>query len=192
MIPPLANRDWRAVARQRKGQQVYVPDGFGVSVGEDGTQGGLGTRDTINSGPQASGLVHRRQEEVETTVVESLEISSASTPAVELDEDERARQALLASVSGEATQETTVDVIPVLENNVSRPISETDAYRQDVITRPDSVSCPQFFLSLVKFLILHRLPLTIMNEFQYLSLVLLCSEEWGGKKGLLLVEEVED
>lgn len=88
-----------------------------------------------------SGLVISRREEVETTVAETVEViqeQSPTTEPVELDEDERARQALLASVNGETT-ETNVAAIPVLQNDFSGPLTETDAYRQDVLTRPDSV-----------------------------------------------------
>ncbi|GJJ09332.1 hypothetical protein Clacol_003554 [Clathrus columnatus] len=144
VIPPLANRDWRAVARLRKGQQSFIPDGMGVPVGEDGSQGGLGTHDTINSGPQASGLIIHHKEQVQSTVVETSEVVSTPSPAVELDEDERARQALLASVDNEATEGTVIDIIPVSRENNFSLISETDAYRQDVITRPDSASLEDY------------------------------------------------
>ncbi|QRV84008.1 pre-mRNA-splicing factor SPP2 [Ceratobasidium sp. AG-Ba] len=55
VILPQKNRDWRAesMARKRQAANGYVPDGARgkVATGKDGSQGGLGTRGTINDGP---------------------------------------------------------------------------------------------------------------------------------------------
>jgi hypothetical protein len=144
VIPALANRDWRAVARARK-QVVFIPDGMAIPAGRDGSQGGLGTRDTINSGPQATGLVIRKKLDTggaidEASVkAESVDVANETLEKSEEDEDERARRALLANVAGGSDERFTIDAIPISNNNLSTPVDETDAYKQDVLTRPESV-----------------------------------------------------
>ncbi|KAG1850200.1 DExH-box splicing factor binding site-domain-containing protein [Suillus subalutaceus] len=51
------NPDWREAAlKRRAGAARFIPDSAKASTGADGSVGGLGTRDTINSGPQLSGI----------------------------------------------------------------------------------------------------------------------------------------
>lgn len=57
VIPALKNRDWREQARKRR--SLFVPDAT-PSTGADGSVGGLGTRDSIDSGPQLAGIVQYR------------------------------------------------------------------------------------------------------------------------------------
>jgi hypothetical protein len=145
VIPALANRDWRAVSRLRK-QIKFIPDGAAVMTGSDGSQGGLGTRDSINSGPQTIGLVMRSKDGAREDIVgDSVktvcqESSAEMVERLEDNEDERARRALLASLAGGTEEEgMTIDAIPVSSNQYSSPANETDAYKQDVVTRPHSV-----------------------------------------------------
>jgi len=149
VIPALANRDWQAAARTRS-RPSYIPGGSDLITGQDGSQGGLGTRDTINSGPQATGLIRREQKSIvkvdaASPLVTSEEVSVEKLKQVE-SEDERARRALLADVAGGASEDSpaNIDIIPISANNATRPMSETDAYKQDVITRPDSASLQDY------------------------------------------------
>ncbi|KAF8592340.1 hypothetical protein K439DRAFT_1400067, partial [Ramaria rubella] len=148
VIPALANRDWRAVARIRK--QIFIPDGSATSRGKDGSQGGLGTRDSINSGPQVAGLVRRKQQESAAVSegivnVESQEVSLEEVlETAEENEDELARRALLATATGdEDGNGFIIDAIPVTSNNYA-PLDEIDAYKQDVVTRPDSATLADY------------------------------------------------
>ncbi|KAF8507394.1 DExH-box splicing factor binding site-domain-containing protein [Gautieria morchelliformis] len=154
VIPALANRDWRAVARIRK-QVVFIPDGVAVPTGRDGSQGGLGTRDSINSGPQAAGLVIRKKLDPAGAIGdgsvkdksvkdESVNVLNETLEKSEEDEDERARRALLANVAGGSDERFTIDAIPVSNNNFSTPVDETDAYKQDVVTRPESATLADY------------------------------------------------
>ncbi|KAI6044715.1 DExH-box splicing factor binding site-domain-containing protein [Pisolithus marmoratus] len=65
VIPSKPNPDWREAARRRRAaaqpnatrsRSIFVPDSARATTGADGSVGGLGTRDTINSGPQLVGL----------------------------------------------------------------------------------------------------------------------------------------
>ena len=71
----------------------------------------------------------------------SEDMTLESKENVEGSEDERARRALLAGVVGGDTIEDwmTIDAIPTADNNYGLPLDEADAYRQDVVTRPESV-----------------------------------------------------
>jgi len=141
VIPGLANRDWRAVARKR--QAIFVPESAKAATGKDGSVGGLGTRDTINSGPQLSGLVSkrqkldddetRRQNEDQLTVDTEGDTQMAKVgDKVELTEEERALRAILSGDNGDELPQ--IEPIPPPSR---LPMTETDAYREDVQTRPD-------------------------------------------------------
>ncbi|KAG1860064.1 hypothetical protein F4604DRAFT_1930376 [Suillus subluteus] len=57
VIPSKPNPDWREAAwKRRAGAARFIPDSAKASTGADGSVGGLGTRDTINSAPQPSGI----------------------------------------------------------------------------------------------------------------------------------------
>ena len=162
VIPALANRDWREVARKRKASEMFVPDGgrAAVATGADGSVGGLGTTDTINSGPQSVGLI-KSEKKMKMDVDEDIQSSNEGSdmePAElepEETEDEKARKALLAISRGERSDSGfTIDAIPLTSEGNGGPISETDAYRQDVVTRPDSVSMSQISPNYVLFVLI--------------------------------------
>lgn len=123
-----------------------------VLVGKDGSVGGLGTRDTINSGPQVAGLISKRskatQEEIEEEVkrdgedIEMAEETLATVKEASLTEDERALRALLAGDDSSTPVE--IDAIPLTASTFKAPATETDAYREDVLTRPDSASLDDY------------------------------------------------
>ncbi|PPQ98382.1 hypothetical protein CVT24_004061 [Panaeolus cyanescens] len=140
VIPALKNKDWREQARKRKGLQ-YVPPSAAATTGADGSVGGLGTRDTINSGPVLSGLqFHAKKSSVveETIEVRDEHGDVAMTEAEELTEDQRALQALLAEAGGELQHDgPVIDIIPT-------PVSEADALKQDVEELPDEATLDDY------------------------------------------------
>ncbi|KAI0318911.1 hypothetical protein OF83DRAFT_1275880 [Amylostereum chailletii] len=88
VIPALQNRDWRAIARARRGgaqRQHFVPDGARARTGADGSVGGLGTRDAINSGPQMQGLQVRKRVKLEPA---DMDVDGAPPAPPDDDEDE--------------------------------------------------------------------------------------------------------
>lgn len=147
VIPALQNKDWRELARKRK--SLYVPP-QSAATGKDGSVGGLGTRDSINSGPQLSGLQLNKRVKLE----EDAEYAR-STPPVDDDakaeqeevkkedetEDTRALRAILASAtSGDDPNEPHIDAIPL-----AAPVpSEDDVYKQDVVELPESASLEDY------------------------------------------------
>ncbi|KAI0716675.1 DExH-box splicing factor binding site-domain-containing protein [Earliella scabrosa] len=142
VIPALQNRDWRDLARKRK--QIYVPPSAAAATGADGSVGGLGTRDTINSGPQVSGLQVRKRVKVEPDEDTSMPDADAPPPPtvepkVEETEDQKALRAILASAaSGDdaGIDGPQIDIIPA--------VTEDDAYRQDVVELPDSATLEDY------------------------------------------------
>lgn len=135
VIPSKPNPDWREAARKRRaGAARFVPDSAKASTGADGSVGGLGTRDSINSGPQLSGIQFGNKEvkvdrsttstdEENNMIVEERE----KEEIVEETEDQKALRALLDGGMDSAPQ---IDSIPV-------PPSETEALQQDVADLPD-------------------------------------------------------
>ncbi|KAJ6558476.1 DExH-box splicing factor binding site-domain-containing protein [Mycena vulgaris] len=134
VIPALKNRDWRELARKRRGATQFVPESARAATGKDGSVGGLGVKDTINSGPLLSGLQVRqkvKKEEDDAEMVEDQEAEMVDVKAEEEEtEDQRALRAILASADGAQNTESMIDIIPT-------PISEEDAYKQDVDELPD-------------------------------------------------------
>ncbi|KAG2339166.1 hypothetical protein BDR05DRAFT_968262 [Suillus weaverae] len=135
VIPSKPNPDWREAARRRRaGVARFIPDSAKASTGADGSVGGLGTRDTINSGPQLSGIQFGNKEvKVDTITTRSTDEETNMTieehvnAIVEETEDQKALRALLTGDMDSAPQ---IDSIPV-------PPSETDALQQDVADLPD-------------------------------------------------------
>jgi hypothetical protein len=148
VIPALANRDWREVARKRKAGDIFVPEGARAKTGADGSVGGLGTRDAINSGPEVVGLI-KAEKRMKMDVDDDQSSNDGATddvPVKEETEDEKAMRALLARANGEDAGEggISIDVIPLTDNQSSRVLSETDAYKQDVVTRPDPATLEDY------------------------------------------------
>ncbi|KAG2124675.1 DExH-box splicing factor binding site-domain-containing protein [Suillus clintonianus] len=142
VIPSKPNPDWREAARKRRaGSARFVPDSAKASTGADGSVGGLGTRDTINSGPQLSGIQFGNKEVRVDTSTTSTDGETTMTvdehvkmEIVAETEDQKALRALLAGDMDSAPQ---IDTIPV-------PPSETDALQQDVASLPDVASADDY------------------------------------------------
>ena len=141
VIPALKNKDWRELARKRK--NIYLPPSAAAQTGADGSVGGLGTRDTINSGPQLSGLQQvRKKVKTEDDTMEVEEEVTAVTVVEgntkqEETEDQKAIRALISSAeNGDDNDGPRVDIIPAP--------SEDDAYRQDVQELPDSATLDDY------------------------------------------------
>lgn len=143
VIPALQNRDWRELARKRK--QMYVPPSAAATTGADGSVGGLGTRDTINSGPQMSGLQTRKRVKLEDTQDERMPDDGAAAPQLKKEmkeeetDDQRALRAILASAaSGDdaGIDGPRIDIIPA--------VTEGDAFKQDVVELPDEASLEDY------------------------------------------------
>ena len=139
VIPALKNRDWRALAKKRKTAQMYVPEsGRAAVTGTDGTVGGLGTRDSINSGPQAVGLqVKHKRATPEVDEVEMQEVEAEVKPQVQESEDQLALRALLASAAGEGDED-------FASRTAIIPVTEDEAFRQDIDELPEPATLDDY------------------------------------------------
>ncbi|KAI0754431.1 DExH-box splicing factor binding site-domain-containing protein, partial [Daedaleopsis nitida] len=144
VIPALKNKDWRELARKRK--QLYVPPSAAAATGADGSVGGLGTRDSINSGPQLSGLQVKKRVKLEDGEDVSMpdadvahEDANATESKVEETDDQKALRAILASAAAgddAGIDGPHIDVIPA--------VTEDDAYRQDVGELPEPATLDDY------------------------------------------------
>jgi hypothetical protein len=149
IIPAVKNKDWRAVARARNAPS-FVPNGGAQATGADGSVGGLGTRDQINSGPQTAGLTFRKRAKLALEGEDDNDSQSKpdsgvdSEPTEEPTEDQKALKALLSSADGEGNGEEEIAAIPLPKSGLSTPGSlaerEKAAYHRDVQELPDSAS----------------------------------------------------
>lgn len=141
VIPALKNKDWQELARKRRGAQHFAPASAQAPTGADGSVGGLGTRDFIGSGAVRSGLqIHKKEVKIESqdgTLVKKEVLEDVKMEEVKLSEDEIARRAILAEADGISADGTTISVIPT-------PITEGDAYKQDVEELPDVASLEDY------------------------------------------------
>jgi hypothetical protein len=139
VIPPLKNKDWRELARKRRNGSQYVFPSAAVATGKDGSVGGLGTKDSINSGPVLSGLQVKQKAII--SVVEEVNIvegpQDVKMEVEEETEDQKALRAILAEANGETNDSLVIDIIPT-------PISEADALKQDVDELPDAASLEDY------------------------------------------------
>lgn len=147
VIPALPNKDWKAIARKRKN---YVPDEGRMKMGGDSSQGGLGTRDTINAGPQQSGLVVFKKRKIEDEdhkmeeTEQHMEADADETlnPEDALTDEQRAVNALLNAAKrandGEDVDALPLVAIPMMQSkNANRVEAETKAFQQDTEDLPD-------------------------------------------------------
>lgn len=150
IIPALKNKDWRELARKRK--QLYVPPSAAAQTGADGSVGGLGTRDTINSGPQLSGLQVAKRAKLEESNSVAVKTEEADVTATVVDghvpddvkkeeetEDQKALRALLASAQSDDSMGGDGAFITA----IPAP-SEDDAYRQDVEELPEPATLDDY------------------------------------------------
>ncbi|KAK7057466.1 Pre-mRNA-splicing factor spp2 [Favolaschia claudopus] len=144
IIPALKNRDWREQARKRRTASQFVPQSAKAATGTDGSVGGLGTRDTINSGPVLSGLQVRvkqekqEEEQDDAEVVQTEEVEMVDVKAEEEEtEDQKALRAILAAADGLGNSNSVLNIIPT-------PMSEADAYKQDVDELPDAATLDDY------------------------------------------------
>ena len=137
VIPPLKNKDWREVARKRRNGSQYVPPAAAAVTGKDGSVGGLGTKDTINSGPVLSGL-QLKQKAIISVVEEVKIVEDSQDVKMEIEsEDQKALRAILAEANGESQDGLLIDIIPT-------PVSEADALKQDVDELPDAATLDDY------------------------------------------------
>ncbi|PBK91605.1 hypothetical protein ARMGADRAFT_1054263 [Armillaria gallica] len=136
VIPALKNKDWRELARKRRSANQYVPASGQARIGADGSVGGLGTRDSINSGPVLSGLQMRKKVvKVEQDVGQEMGVQMEDV-TMEETEDQKALRAILAGDT-EGIDGPQVDIIPT-------PVSEDDAYKQDIDELPDPATLADY------------------------------------------------
>lgn len=163
MIVSQKNRDWRAesMARKRQAMGGFVPDGARVGTGKDGSQGGLGTRGKINDGPQLSGLIVKAKAEgeagedvkAEEEDVEMQDEGDAREEVKEeMDEDQRALRALLNGTSGEEEKmEIAAIQVQEQEGAWNQPKTGVDAFKEDLMSRPDEVRIYFSFMRLTLY-----------------------------------------
>lgn len=139
VIPALKNRDWRELARRRRGV-AYVP-------GQGSNTNRVVGQDSINTGPVLVGLQVKARTKV---AVEERNGGGGSGSDVEMvakvveeTEDEKALRLVLAESSkGEFGDDgPMIDSIPMQERQT---ITEADALKQDVEELPDSASLEDY------------------------------------------------
>jgi hypothetical protein len=124
---------------------MYVPPGGEAGTGVGGSVGGLGTRDTINSGLQLEGLQRRKRARVDAIEGAAIEpeppIAREDRP--EETEDQRAIRALLADADGgDGPEGPTVDIIPI--SSTRHAPTEDDAFKQDLDELPDEATLQDY------------------------------------------------
>lgn len=154
IIAPLDNRDWRNSSRstaQRSAggassatasgarQSIYLPESARAALsGEE-----VITREVVDTSLQTGGLrIISRERAAEAAAAAggregAMDVNGPGGPAAPLTLEQRALRALMA---GEEDQEAEdIGAIPVMENARQAPISEEEAFRRDVETRPEEV-----------------------------------------------------
>lgn len=155
-IAPLANKDWKNSSRATKTQVATVPSRAASSSRylPPGAEQALSTEpivtrevndgDDLNSGglilsgrkkDQASAAVSA--EPMEETGEDATAGKAAAAERTSLTLEQRAMKALLAGDADEPEEE--IEAIQSMENKRQVPISEEEAFRRDVETRPEGV-----------------------------------------------------
>lgn len=150
VIAPLANRDWRNSSRSTAQRSVYLPESARAAlsgeevVTRETTDTGLATGGLRLLGRRAAGAARREGDAME---VDDQEGATSAGERQELTLEQRAMRALMAGDEGEEPED--IGAIPVAQNERQAPISEEEAFRRDVETRPQEVSgLPTILVSL--------------------------------------------
>lgn len=162
MIASLVNKDWRAEASKNKRggprkREMYIPDAVGSmrvggpapgQTGADGSQGGLGTRDTINDAVVVGGLAMpearpapAQAEDVDMASAQEhppAPVVAAPLAAAETDEQRAYRELISGGQPTGSEEQDQHTIAPASANTFAAgPQDETSAFRDDVLTRPD-------------------------------------------------------
>ena len=141
VTPALKYRDWRELAcRCRAGAngKMYVPPSGEARTSADGSVGRLGTKDSINFGPQIEGLHMRKRVRVDTMQDGPVEPEPQITT-----EDQRAICALLAGAEGDDGPEG--PIIPMANCSSVRAVpTEDDAFKQDLDELPGEATLEDY------------------------------------------------
>jgi hypothetical protein len=91
-----------------------VPASAKALTGADGTVGGLGTKDTINSGPQLSGIqiTQKKAKLEEEDKMEEVTEEIVKLEEEDETEDQKAMRAILAGTNGQVQDGPIIDIIP--------------------------------------------------------------------------------
>lgn len=132
------------MARKRKSATQYVPASAKAETGKDGSVGGLGVRDSINSGPVLVGLQVKKDHDVKrkdgVEDMEEIEQEGEGEKVKEEEQETEDQKALRAILAGtDASEGPLIDIIPI-----TAPASETDAYKQDVEDLPDAATLEDY------------------------------------------------
>lgn len=159
VIASIPNRDWReaATARGKKKKERYIPDAVGgMKLGGQGvpadvtqkTQGGMGTRDVINDSVVVGGL-DLAMKDVPAALAEPMDVDGRAPaegerepPAIAVvappaeTEEQRAIRELMVGDTVSAPAPLAI-ILPAAADERIAPLDETDAFRRDLLTRPD-------------------------------------------------------
>lgn len=137
IIAPLANRDWRNSSRSTAQRSVFLPESARAALsGEE-----VVTREVVDTSLHTGGLrIMSRKRLSESSAIgeDGKIVDDRKAAEPELTLEQRALRALMAGEDEEDAGD--VGAIPVQENNRAAPISEEEAFRRDVETRPEEVS----------------------------------------------------
>lgn len=169
VIASIPNKDWRNASSSKRSKvkkERYIPDAVGSMrvggsastggatglPGDEKTQGGMGTRDVINDSVVVGGLEMGKKKEASAGIKEEevdikMEVEEVkmevkveeSLSTIVITEEQRALRELMAGEVVMAEQQLEV-ILPVAPDSRGPPLDESDAFRQDVLSRPDQVS----------------------------------------------------
>ncbi|KAI9776342.1 MAG: hypothetical protein M1839_000422 [Geoglossum umbratile] len=155
VIPSQKNRDWREESKRKRGKNLLPPE---VQAGAKGTRVVGDTEgEAVNGGVQAYGLTfveratNEKDGDVEMVIEQTVVAEQQVAPSRAKTDDELALEAL---TSNEGTGRNSNLVLPLLAaqqdsldyNHRVRGshVSEDDAYRLDVASRPDPASLDDY------------------------------------------------
>lgn len=169
VIASIPNKDWRNASSSKRSKvkkERYIPDAVGSMrvggsastggatglPGDEKTQGGMGTRDVINDSVVVGGLemgkkkdtsADTKEEELDVKMeVEEVKLEvkvEESLSTIVITEEQRALRELMAGEVVMVEQQLEV-ILPAAADSRGPPLDESDAFRQDVLSRPDQVS----------------------------------------------------
>jgi len=153
VIPALKNKDWREEAKKKSGGGRYIPESVMQIDGD--------VPIALNAGAKVTyGLVRMDQKTPDDDTKEVMEVEEivesvreeVSEESMELDPEKALEQLAMKQILKECNPDQPIAtsgpqlVLPMVDNESHErmPISETEAYRMDIVNRPDEATLEDY------------------------------------------------
>jgi G-patch domain len=148
VIPKQANKNWREESQKKRGKNLLPAE---VQAARNGAVPVPEGDDVVNGAPQGYGLTFAKKDEQGDVVMSQTAVQTSDGPSMEPPKAKTDDELAMEALTGTNTKKSNL-VLPAIGGqaededwrNRNPNISENDAYRNDVASRPDQASLDDY------------------------------------------------